>query len=154
PTGARAEIAELGERARSLNDVDAIDRDAAWELKEAALRIAFRHLGRRHAEHVAALHAEEGRPLVDFATWCSLAATHGTRWESDWPAELHDPGAAAVEAHRQENREEISFHVWLQWLVRHQLADVRDRLRGAGMAIGLVGDLAVGIHPEGADAWA
>lgn len=154
PSGARAEIEALAERARALNDADTIDRDAAWGLKEAALRIAFRHLGARHAPEVAELHREEGQGLVDFATWCSLAAVHGTEWETDWPGELHDPTAGAVEAHRQEHRADISFIAWLQWVVRHQLAGARARLRESGMSIGLVTDLAVGIHPEGADSWA
>src|SRR5699024_4268611 len=89
-----------------------------------------------------------------FATWCSIAAVHGTRWESSWPSELHDPRAAAVDEHRRGHEQEIAFTIWLQWLVRRQLAGVRDALRTAGMGIGLVGDLAVGIHPEGADSWA
>ena len=154
PEEARAEIEQLTRQARVLNDEDRIDRDEAWALKRAALRVAFRHLGPRHAPQVAALHEEEGQALVDFATWCSLAAVHGTEWETDWPAELHDPMSPDVEAHRQEHREEISFIAWQQWVVRHQLATVSRGLADRGMSIGLVTDLAVGIHPEGADAWA
>ncbi|WP_435202813.1 4-alpha-glucanotransferase [Janibacter sp. GS2] len=154
PDAARGAIDALLERSRELNDSDTIDRDAAWALKEAALRIAFRHLGPRQAPHVAALHEEEGRALVDFATWCSLAAVHGTEWESDWPSELHDPASPQVETHRREHRGEISFIAWLQWVVRHQLGQARERLQASGMRIGLITDLAVGIHPEGADSWA
>lgn len=154
PPEARSEIESLTEQARRLNDVDGIDRDAVWELKAAALEIAFRHLGHLHADQVTALHEEEGQALVDFATWCSLAAAHGTEWETDWPSELHDPTSTSVEDHRREHRAEISFIVWQQWLVRHQLAQVQARLRASGMSIGLVTDLAVGIHPEGADSWA
>ena len=153
PAQARSEIEALVEEARGLNDVDGIDRDAVWRLKLAALRVAFRHLGHLHAEQVAALHAEEGQALVDFATWCSLAAVHGTEWETDWPAELHDPWSSEVAAHRDAHRAEISFVAWQQWVVRHQLAEVQARLRASGMSIGLVTDLAVGIHPEGADSW-
>nr|WP_221935471.1 4-alpha-glucanotransferase [Janibacter cremeus] len=154
PGAARAEIAELAARGQALNDTDSIDRDAVWDVKRRALRIAFRHLGPHHDAHVAALREEEGSALLDFATWCSIAAVHGTQWESDWPAELHDPGSAAVEAHQRAHEEEIAFTIWLQWLVRHQLAGAREALRAGGMGIGLVGDLAVGIHPEGADSWA
>lgn len=154
PPGARAQIDELAARARELNDVDSIDRDATWALKEAALRIAFRHLGPGHAPEVAALHEQEGQPLVDFATWCSLARTHGTLWESEWPSELHDPRSEAVAAHRDSHREEVSFVVWLQWVVRSQLTATQQRLVSAGMGIGVIADLAVGIHPEGADSWA
>ncbi|MGN7246332.1 4-alpha-glucanotransferase [Janibacter anophelis] len=154
PPSARGEVDDLAGRARELNEHDTIDRDAVWELKRAALRTAFRHLGPTHADEVAALHAREGPALVDFATWCSLAATHGTLWESQWPEELHDPGSPAVEAHREAHRGEISFVAWTQWVVRAQLAAAQQRLRAAGMGIGVIADLAVGIHPEGADAWA
>ena len=154
PQPARARVEDLADRARELNAADTIDRDAAWALKDAALRIAFRHLGPAQAEEVARLHRDEGQPLVDFATWCSLSATHGTLWQTDWPEELHDPASAAVEAHREAHRDEISYVVWTQWVVRRQLARAQQRLRAAGMTIGVIADLAVGIHPEGADAWA
>ena len=153
PPQARAEIEALAERARALDAHDTIDRDAVWALKEPALRTAFRHLGAGQAREVGALHATEGQALVDFATWCSLAATHGALWESEWPTDLHDPAGPAVRAHREAHREEISFHVWLQWVVRTQLTQAQQRLREAGMGVGVVTDLAVGIHPEGADAW-
>ncbi|WP_338750688.1 4-alpha-glucanotransferase [Janibacter alittae] len=154
PDEARTQIAELVARGQVLNDTDGIDRDAVWDLKRRALRIAFRHLGPHHGTPVAALREEEGQALEDFATWCSIAAVHGTQWERDWPAELHDPRGAAVDAFQRAHEEEIAFTIWLQWLVRHQLAGAREALRAAGMGIGLVGDLAVGIHPEGADSWA
>lgn len=154
PPDAREQIEDLAARARQLNEHDSIDRDAAWALKEAALRIAFRHLGPGQAPEVARLHLEEGQQLVDFATWCSLAAAHGSLWESEWPIELHDPRSAAVAAHRDSHGGEISFWVWLQWVVRSQLAATQRRLREAGMGIGIIADLAVGIHPEGADSWA
>src|SRR5690606_11784931 len=127
---------------------------AAWALKEAALRIAYRHLGQGQAGQVARLHAREGQAIVDFATWCSRAATHGPRWETDWPQELQDPGSAAVDAHREAHREELSFIVWTLGLLRSQLAATQQRLRDAGMGVGVIAGLAVGIHPEGADAWA
>ncbi|MEN3122098.1 4-alpha-glucanotransferase [Janibacter sp. LM] len=154
PTTARTEYDALVAEAAALNAADTIDRDAAWALKQAALRIAYRYLAEDHASGVAALHASEGQALVDFATWCSLATEHGTLWETQWPQELHDPASDAVAAHRDAHRAEISFHVWLQWVVRGQLTAAQARLRAAGMGIGVVADLAVGIHPEGADAWA
>lgn len=154
PEPARAEVDRLAARAAELNDVDSIDRDRVWALKEEALRVAYRHLGAGQATQVAHLHEQQGQALVDFATWCSLATVHGPRWLSGWPQGLHDPTGAQVAAHRESHRAEISFHVWLQWVVRTQLGATQQRLRAAGMGIGIIADLAVGIHPEGADAWA
>ena len=45
----------------------------------------------------------------------------------------------------------MRFHIWLQWLADRQLAAAAE---GAGLAIGLYRDLAVGTAPDGAEAWA
>lgn len=149
----RAEIDALAERGQALTGDEVIDRDAIWTLKDEALRAAFRELGEGQAEDVARLHAVEGEALVDLATWCSIAMAHGTRWRQ-WPTELHDPRSPEVLAHRERHREEISYQVWLQWVVQTQLAHAQQRLQEAGMPLGIVGDLAVGIHAEGAERWA
>lgn len=44
------------------------------------------------------------------------------------------------------------FYAWLQFLCDEQLAAAQRRAKEAGMRIGLVTDLAVGVHPGGADA--
>lgn len=47
--------------------------------------------------------------------------------------------------------DEERFHLVAQTLAQGQLERLRDRLRGSGVRLGL--DLAVGVHPEGYDAW-
>jgi 4-alpha-glucanotransferase len=44
------------------------------------------------------------------------------------------------------------YHAWLQWLCAEQLAEAQRCAREAGMAIGIVHDLAVGCDPDGFDA--
>ncbi|MCZ9338641.1 4-alpha-glucanotransferase, partial [Streptomyces sp. TRM76130] len=51
-------------------------------------------------------------------------------------------------------RDRVDFHAWLTWLTDTQLADAQRAAREAGMPVGIVHDLAVGVHPVGADAWA
>lgn len=48
----------------------------------------------------------------------------------------------------------VDFHSWLAWLTDAQLTDAQRAAREAGMTVGIVHDLAVGVHPGGADAWA
>ena len=55
---------------------------------------------------------------------------------------------------RGRHRRAAEFHAWVQWLVDEQLAAAQDAARAAGMATGIIHDLAVGVHPGGADAWA
>ncbi len=139
--------------ARRYLDLDFIERDAVWMAKEAALRMIFRQ--RRSLRRTRAFNAfveREGEGLVDFATWCALCQVHGNLWR-DWPEELQDPRSAAVETFREKHAEEVEFHLWLQWILDDQLARVQRDLLDTGMSIGVISDLAVGVHPEGADAW-
>ena len=57
-------------------------------------------------------------------------------------------------AYRERFAARIDFFKKPQWLIDEQLAQVQAAARAAGMAAGVVHDLAVGVHPEGADAWA
>ncbi|MFG2380439.1 4-alpha-glucanotransferase [Streptomyces avermitilis] len=131
-----------------------IDRDAVWELKREALeRVHAVPLGPgRRAAYVDFL-AEEGEALEDHATWCALAEAYGSDWHS-WPAGLRDPRSAETARARGELMDRVDFHSWLAWLTDEQLAAAQRAARDAGMAVGLVHDLAVGVHPVGADAWA
>ncbi len=143
-----------GDDARRLNETDVIDRDATWAAKLAALRLVFgQPRTARRERSFAAFREREGQGLVDFATWCALTVEHGLPWTA-WPQELQDPRGTAVEAAREKLRDEVEFHCWLQWVAQEQLAAAQRELRDAGMTVGVVHDLAVGVHPRGADAWA
>lgn len=72
----------------------------------------------------------------------------------DWPTELRDPGSDAVARFAAQNADEVLFHRFAQWLARAGIDEVQRRAKAAGMAIGLVGDLAVGVDPAGSDCWA
>ncbi|MBO0828348.1 MAG: 4-alpha-glucanotransferase [Streptosporangiales bacterium] len=151
----RARVDELAAPLRRADtDPGTIDRDACWLAKRAALEVLFR-AGTSDARRAAydAFVEREGGPLTDFATWNALAEEHGARWR-DWPAKLCDPRSPAVDAERRRLAERVEFHRWLQWLLDEQLGAVQHTARDAGMALGVVHDLAVGVSPEGADAWA
>lgn len=135
-------------------DVDAIDRDASWAAKRAALRLLHqepRSAGRELS--YAAYRDREGRALDDFATWCALAEKHGDDWHS-WPEALQHPDASGVAAFVQKHSDTVDFHRWLQWQLDEQLAAAQSQAIRAGMSLGIMHDLAVGVHPNGADAWA
>jgi len=158
------EFAELGKRGRVRQlrsdvqrraaRVDSIDRDRAWAAKRAALELVHRvprSAGRELA--YAAFREREGRPLDDFATWCALAERFGADWHR-WPDSLQHPGAEGVARFAEKHPHAVDFHRWMQWQLDDQLAAVQSQAVRAGMALGVVHDLAVGVHPDGADAWA
>ncbi|TJZ55840.1 4-alpha-glucanotransferase [Streptomyces piniterrae] len=131
-----------------------IDRDAVWELKREALDLlcAVPLTPGRRAAYCDFL-AEQGQALDDHATWCAIAERHGSDWHS-WPAGLRDPRSAATARLRALLLDRVDFHCRLAWLTDQQLGAAQRAARDAGMAIGLVHDLAVGVHPAGADTWA
>jgi 4-alpha-glucanotransferase len=126
---------------------DRIDRDPVWEAKRAALELLWPvHRG----DALAAYRAEQGSGLEDFALFMALAERYGVPWQ-EWPAELHRPDSDAVTRLRAELADRIAFHAWLQLLADEQLAVAGGA--AAGMPVGIVHDLAVGVDPGGADAW-
>ncbi|MEV6170524.1 4-alpha-glucanotransferase [Streptomyces sp. NPDC051954] len=155
----RERVRGLLERAARLRESvlekgELIDRDAVWELKREALELVREvPLGPgRRAAYVDFL-AEQGEALEDHATWYALAEVHGSDWRT-WPTALRDPRSAETARARRELMDRVDFHSRLAWLTDAQLTAAQRAAREAGMPLGIVHDLAVGVHPEGADTWA
>ncbi len=151
----RAVVEQHAAEMRSLNlEADTLDRDRVWAAKRAALELVYRrprHESRQRG--FDAFRAREGEALHDFATWCALAEHFGLP-SSTWPDDVRDPTSTGVESRRGELADRVHFYEWLQWCLDEQLAAAQRASVAAGMTIGVVHDLAVGVHPEGADPWA
>ncbi|MEV5731858.1 4-alpha-glucanotransferase [Streptomyces sp. NPDC052292] len=141
-------------RADVLDKGALIDRDAVWELKREALELVLAvPLGPGRQAAYDAFRAEEGQALEDHATWYALAETHGSDWHR-WPAGLRDPRSAETARARAALADRVDFHARLAWLTDGQLRAAQRAALEAGMSVGIIHDLAVGVHPQGADAWA
>ncbi|WP_263120151.1 4-alpha-glucanotransferase [Cellulomonas fimi] len=149
----RALLEWAAEPALALNADDGpIDRDAVWAAKRRALEVLFavpRTAAREEA--FAAFRRREGQGLEDFGLWCALVERDGP---GPWSEDLRGPSAPGAQRARTELADRIAFHCWLQWLCDQQLGDAQRAAVEAGMAVGVMHDLAVGVHPGGADAWA
>lgn len=141
----RAEVDEL----RVSPATERIDYDLVWAAKRSALELLWRAEGRPGPLDESA--AATG--LRDWATYCALAERHGGRW-TRWPTSLRDVTGPAVAAARRELAPRVAFHAWVQQRCDEQLTAVRDAARRAGMALGVLHDLPVGVDANGADAWA
>ena len=155
PPAQRQRIAALAAPLRARNsNPGLIDRDAVWTAKRAALEIVHAHpLAPARRAAFRRFTVREGQALADWAIWCALAEIHGPDWRT-WPAALRSPRSAEVTAERERLHARAGFHAWLQWTAQAQRAAAQAAAREAGMSIGVIGDLAVGAHPGGADAWA
>ncbi len=154
PPPERKRVSVLAAEAQRDNTGDLIDRDAVFRRKMAAFELlAAQPLPADRQVSYAAYRDAEGQGLLDFATAAALSEIHG-RSCRDWPAPLQDPRSGAVAAARAALAERVALHMWLQWQCDEQLAAAARAAREAGMPVGLVTDLAVGVDPGGADAWA
>lgn len=149
----RRQVEDLGRQARELNHADTIDRDQVWAAKRAALQVIY-SAGRSPGRTAAfdRFVAQSGPGLRTYAIWCALTEELGGN-ASQWPRRFADPNSSAVSAFAAGKASEIRFHEWLQWHMAQQQARTQQTCRDAGMSVGVVTDLAVGVHPHGADAW-
>ncbi|MGQ0616438.1 MAG: 4-alpha-glucanotransferase [Acidimicrobiia bacterium] len=136
-------LATLAGQARALNQHRIIDRDRAHGLKQAALELLWeRFVGDPRFD---AFVAEQGNTLARYTAFVVLCEFHGRGWHR-WPAEHRRPESPAVQRFVAAHADRARFHAWCQWLLDEQLA-------AAGAEIDLLGDLAVGVDPDGFDAW-
>jgi 4-alpha-glucanotransferase len=107
----------------------------------------------------AAFRAAAGAALEQHALFEALHATQlkgdpaAWHWQS-WPASWRDPHGDAVQHFAQDNRRDVLFHIFLQWIADRSFAKAQQQAKADGMRIGLVADLAVGMSPSGSYAWA
>jgi len=157
--------AGVGDLWNELEALPLIDWRRAVPLKLGVLRALYeqfcahdRASGSPHAAAFEAFCASGGEALEDHARFEALQAAmlggpDGLRHWRDWPGGLHDPRSAEVATFAAENRREVDFHRFLQWLATDGVQRAQQSARDAGMAVGLVADLAVGCDGAGSHAW-
>jgi 4-alpha-glucanotransferase len=159
-------IGELGliEQWAALEAADLIDWPRCAAVKLAVLRRLFDSLGGSGRQRdpldraLANFRSEGGDLLEKHATFDALQASrlaaNGKRWDPrQWPSDWRDSRSAQVRVFATANSREIAFHIFLQWIADRSLAAAQAHARAAGMRIGLVSDLAVGMEAGGSHAW-
>jgi len=137
----------------AINTGESVQRDIVWTAKRIVLKEVF-DVGRKWARQMAFedFMRREGRPLRDFATWCALSEQYGRQWR-EWPEELRRPTSPEVAWFAAANAELVSFYMWLQWIADTQLSNAQQSAVDAGMPLGIISDLAVGVNIDGAETW-
>lgn len=153
PAAATAQVEESARALSAANrSTDLLDRDATYAAKLAALEQVFsipRSIARE--QQFQRFCDLEGPGLESFALWSALAEklpAGAPEWE-----QITGPDSSYVRRNEQDLAPRVQFFKWLQWICDQQLENVQAAARSAGMSIGVVHDLAVGVHPAGADAW-
>ncbi|SDA15477.1 4-alpha-glucanotransferase [Sphingomonas sp. NFR15] len=136
---------------------DLIDWQHAIPERLRALRAAYDGRSDAVRAEVAAYALNGGEDLERHARFDALHAhffaLSGARGWQDWPSAYHDPASPAVDRFAAEHADEIGFYLFLQWLAARSLQAAQRAATGAGMAIGLIADLAVGMDAGGSHAW-
>ncbi|HVN42617.1 MAG TPA: 4-alpha-glucanotransferase, partial [Steroidobacteraceae bacterium] len=159
-----SEPAFAAELAR-LRSTGNVDYPGVAAVKMRVLRRLHRHFRERSAssvyERAAAFRAylaDQGEALQRHAVHEALDETLRVQdpacwgWPV-WPVALRDPASPDVAAFAAAHPGLVEFHAWLQWVADEQLAQAQALARDLGMPIGLYGDCAVGVNPNGSETW-
>lgn len=141
----------------TLRAGDLIDHGPIARAKLDGLRLAFEHFLVSAPDHrradFDAYRAEQGERLQRFACFEVLRARFApSRWHN-WPEPWRNPQPQDLLQLRKEERSQCEFQEYMQWIADRQLQQCKETARRCGMPIGLYVDIAVGIHPDGADSW-
>lgn len=146
--------------AARLEGLDLVDWPAATRARLARMRAIFpqalQHPG--IAAEFAAFRAAGGDLLESHARFEALHAelfgADPSRWHwRDWPERYRDPRNPAVGEFAAAHAEAVAFHAFAQFLAARGIAAAQQAARDAGLAIGLVADLAVGTDSGGSHCW-
>ncbi|NHN85348.1 4-alpha-glucanotransferase [Acetobacter musti] len=142
-----------------LEALEFVDWPAAAKCRLKLLRTLFDdHIFKQEPDDFAAFIQAQGKALHDHAVFEALHAREAQRgpggrdWRL-WPKPVRRPGTPEVDRFARDMAQDVSFHQFLQWLASRSLQAANTDAVKAGMKIGLIGDLAVGVDPAGSECW-
>lgn len=151
----RQKVQELHDSVKARNDdPNPMDINAAWDAKLPALHIIFNQPRSTEREQAFAdFKQRSGEDLDAFATWCVAFEVWGAPWGDNLWFDTTGKGSPEIETLKHDHAELLEFYRWLQWIADEQIAAAHSEAKEAGMALGLMQDMAVGVHGFGADVW-
>ena len=154
----RAGLSGIGIVANSRS----VDYKNVWLLKRVLLQARWMAFQRarlvRPSEAIFAEYdsfvRESGEALRNFSIFQAIAQSRGGEKWREWPQELRNREAAALDREAEKLADEVAFGQFQQWLADRQFAAAAARAKAGGLELGFYRDLAVGAAPDGAEAWA
>lgn len=142
-----------------------VDYETVWPIQREALEKLYAHFRAHHLEKDSE-RARSFRRFVEgggkdlekyglfHALDCHFRRKDPSLWGWPlWPRAYHDPPSPAVAEFAAEHGEAVTFFLYVAWNTWEQLAACGRRSWERGLAVGLYGDLPVGVDPAGLDTW-
>jgi 4-alpha-glucanotransferase len=140
-----------------LRGSELIDYAGVAHAKVDALRLAFEHFktsaSAERRAYFETYRREQGERLADFVCFETLRSRFAGKPWPEWPEPWRHPSRADLDQLREAEHAQCEFHEFVQWIADRQLQACQELAHRCGMRVGLFLDMAVGIHPHGADAW-
>lgn len=155
PEFGRSDAVGIADEIARLRANEVVNYPAVWAVKLKALRAAFEKFPKARSQRrddFEAFRTERGEELERFAAFQVLRGRFGPQWTA-WPTRWRAPSANVLAELKTTAAAEMEFHAYVQWLADRQLGACRDLAAELGMPVGLYLDIAVGVAPDGADAW-
>ncbi len=155
---ARAWLSQHGDAIGLVRAATLVDYCAASELRDQLFELLFDSFeaaletgGLRKHVYDRWL-AEQDDDLDQFAVHQALSEQFGPFW-TRWPAQYQQPHSSAVQQFAAEHVRLTTFHKYLQFVAEEQVQAAQDAAVSAGMGVGVVSDLAVGVRRDGSEVW-
>ena len=130
---------------------DSVDYYAQYLGRPQVLQLAFRHGAGRLAAGLEAFRKRHQSWLRDYALYMALKGEYEMKPFDQWPdaLSLRDPAALKDAAARL--KEQIDYHIFVQYIFYRQWDALRKYAGNKGIRI--IGDMPIYMAPDSADAW-
>jgi 4-alpha-glucanotransferase len=128
----------------------AVNYAALYHNREKALRLAFRRFISTKA--FRGFREKYQFWLDDYALFMALKRKHNGRSWLEWEEDLKVRKTAALEKAREELKQEINYHIFVQYQAFRQWDELKKYANRKGILI--IGDMPIYVSMDSADTWA
>lgn len=128
-----------------------VDYERVLKNRPAVLREAYKNGYSKVREEVTDFAEENTSWIYDYALYTALKERFDMRPWYEWPEDIRLRKKEAVNKFREELKDEISYHIYVQYLFYRQWRELKKYIHKKG--IKFIGDLPIYVAMDSADVW-